>query len=470
MNERRARYLLVVFGILFITLVGYLTYFEVNQTEKYTKAPENARNYKRDIEIIRGSIYDCNGEILAYSKKQTVPAKDSSSQDIEEIVRIYPFDDLYTGVVGYVTKDYSSRTQIEREYNDTLLDTSLADKITEGEARGKDISLTLDHKIQQVAYDALADNFGAVVAMNPKTGEIYALVSKPSQNANKIVLEEDDKTSSLFSRPLDFAYPPGSTYKIITAAAILEEGLEDYEYNDVDGEYLDVPNANGGLGYGKTDLYTGFTVSSNAYFGYMSAEKLGQKKVQDIAKRFLLNTDLNEVFKFDLPIKKATFQQDYMNPGDIVNSSIGQGQTAMTPLHLALVGATVANDGVMPNPQIVYSVDGVKIKHDTPGKQIISKSVAEELKELMSYVTSGYKNYNGTGSKASLSEYDIQVCGKTGTSETGTDEKDNAVYVGFAPYEDPEIVVAVIIENIGFGGTYAAPVAKKVMMQYFGLE
>ena len=465
MNEGRARYLLVVFGLLFLTLIGYLTYCEIEYTDKYTRYTYNPRNYKLEETVLRGSFLDCNDIELAYSEFST----DSAGNETKDIVRIYPYNDLYTGIIGYVSKgnDYSQKTQLEEKCNYDLLDTSLVDKIKDKKSRGKDVKLTLNHNIQKTAYDALGQYNGAVVAINPKTGAIYAAVSKPSQDANNIDLSRED--ASLLSRALNTPYPPGSTYKIVTAAAILEEGLQNEIYEDKNGKYI-VPNANGGKGYGNTDLNIGFTVSSNAYFGYMSAEKLKEQKVKEIAKRFMLNENLNNSLDFELNIAKGTFQKDKMNPGDIVNSSIGQGQTAITPIHLALIGSVIANEGVMPNPYIIDSIGTQKIAHDTPGKRIISKNVSDELKTLMSYVTNGYKGYRGTGSAASMAEYNIQVCGKTGTSETGNSQKDNAVYVGFAPFDNPEIVVAVVIENVGYGGTYAAPVAKKVMKEYFELN
>lgn len=477
MNANRARYLLVLFGLLFITLIGYMTYFEINFTEKYVESKhENERLAQQQQQSYtkRGSILDRNGEILAYSEKNTINNSDGSKT--YEYLRKYPHNALYTGVVGYISKynEQNNAINLENYLHNYLMTPSAEEKNEDGYLIGSDITLTLDHNLQKVAYDELKDNMGAVVAMNPKTGEIYALVSKPSQDANNIVISPDDnKTKSHYSRPIQVSYAPGSTYKIVTAAAILEEGLENIKFDDTTGNYLEVSN-DSGSGYGETNLKKGFTVSSNAYFSYMSAEHLGHKKVKEMAERFGLNKNLNEIFDFELPISQGNFQKSKMYDRDIAIASIGQGETAVTPLHLALIASTVANKGVMPSPYLVSKINGEKVKHDNAGEQIINSKIADDLKELMYFVTEGCTVdgiwCKGTGSKASLSEYDIKVCGKTGTAEVENNEKSNAVYVGFAPYDKPEIVVAVFVENAGYGGSFAAPIAQKVMMEYFGLN
>lgn len=485
MNERRARYILVVFGLLFITMIGYLTHMEIFYSDKYIESSTNPRNTYRDVNIIRGTIFDKSGEILAYSEiTQIEPTITSDGQSdnepIRKIVRRYPHNDLYTGVIGYVTSDYSSRTLIEDVYNTELLDTNIMTKISDEfsnkEITGKNIKLTIDHQLQTVAYTAMGSYKGAIVVMNPKTGAIYAMVSKPSQDANNIIIDEsEDNSSSLFSRPIQFTYPPGSTYKIITAAAILEEGLEDEIYNDTNGSFIiessdgnpdnnyECHNADGAIYY-ETDLNKGFTKSSNVYFAHMSV-KLGAEKMRSISERFLLNNDISELFGFELDVKTSHFQKGNMTDAEVAMSSIGQGQTEMTPLHLALVGSTIANNGVMPKPYLVSSIGGENVTPHVQGKQIISPKIAKAIKDMMLNVTQ-----SGTGTMASLSHMNIDVCGKTGTSENGEKgkTKDHALYVGFAPYDDPEILVCVILENVGgYGGTYAAPISKKIMEQYF---
>lgn len=487
MNRKRAIYLLVVFGIIFLTLIGYLTYLEIFHADEYTKSVYNPRNYELDRKVIRGSVYDRNGVELAYSEKITeektemVNGKQNTWYE-DKIVRKYPYDGMYAHVVGYVTSDYSSRTLIENAYNSDLLESdilsNIVDEVKYGEKHGKDITLTIDHELQQCAYDAMGNYNGAIVALNPKSGEILAMVSKPDFNPNpgKLVLDELEDTS-LFARAIQMPYPPGSTYKIVTAASVIENGLEQEVYNDTTGKFV-VKSADGNpkndytcqnvnaKAYGSTNLETGFRLSSNVYFSYMGS-KLGTDNIQSMAQKFLVNKDINKELGFDLKIEKSSFQTGEMTEAERAMSSIGQGQTELTPLHIALVGATIANNGVMPRPYLVSKV-GIenKIPADNPGKQIIDSTTAAKIKDMMLSVVE-----SGTGTAAQISG--INVCGKTGTSENSetakggaSANKTHALFVGFAPYENPEIAVCVVMEYAGFGGTTAAQAAKKVMEKH----
>ena len=488
MSNKRAIYLLVVFGVMFLTLIGYLTYLEIFYAPEYTQSVYNPRNYELDRKVIRGSVFDRNGTELAYSEKITEEKSETVNGSRrnwteEKIVRRYPFDNLYSHVIGYVTDDYSSRTLIENQYNADLIESGLlskiADEVKSGEKKGKDIYLTIDHELQKTASDALGNHDGAIVAMNPKTGEILAMVSKPDFNPNpgKLKLDELENTA-LFSRAIQMPYPPGSTYKIVTAVSAIENGLINETYNDTTGRFV-IKSADGKAendfscqnvnrkAYGETSLESGFRVSSNVYFSYIGA-KLETSQIQNTASKFLLNQNIQKELGFDLPIKSSTFQTGKMTEAERAIASIGQGQTEMTPLHMALMASSIANNGFMPRPYLVSKVgaDG-KIPSNNPGKQIISASVASKIKDMMLDVVK-----NGTGTSAQISG--IEVCGKTGTSENnvtakgGADSaKTHALFVGFAPYDNPEIAVCVVVEYAGFGSTYAAPAARKVMQKYF---
>lgn len=487
MNNKRAIYLLVVFGVMFLTLIGYITYLEIFHAEEYTKSAYNPRNYELDRKVIRGSIYDRNGVELAYSEKiaeeKTEIVNGSEKKWTEEkMVRRYPFDNLYAHVVGYVSDDYSNRTLIENRYNSDLLESDILNKIAgevkHGEKKGNDIYLTIDHELQKSASDALGNRDGAIVAINPQTGEILAMVSKPDFNPNPGMLKLDElRDTALYSRPIQMPYPPGSTYKIITAVSAVENGLDNETYDDTNGKFV-IESADGKeennfscqnvnrKAYGLTDLESGFKVSSNVYFSYIGA-KLDTDAVQNTAAKFLLGESINKKLGFDLTVANSTFQKGSMTQAERAIASIGQGQTEMTPLHMALVACTIANDGVMPRPYIVSKVGSDnKIPSNNPGIRIISSDIASRLKDMMLDVVE-----SGTGTNARISG--IKVCGKTGTSENSTTakggadaNKTHALFVGFAPYDDPQIAVCVVLEYAGFGGTYAAPVAKTVMQKY----
>ncbi len=487
MNNKRAIYLLVVFGILFLTLIGYLTYLEIFHGEEYRESAYNPRNYEIEKNVLRGSIYDRNSVLLAYSEKTTIEKEETVNGNTQivkqnKFVRQYPYKNLYSHVIGYVSDDYSNRTLLENAYNADLIDEGLISKISREiknkETKGKDIYLTIDHELQKVANSALGNRKGAVIAMNPKTGEILAMVSKPDFDPSKDTIDIDSlEDTALYSRAIQMTYPPGSVYKIITSVAGIENGLEDEIYEDTDGVYV-IESKDGNekndfrcqnvnkKAYGTTNLDSAFTVSSNVYFCHIGST-LSTSNVQDTASKFLFNKDIKKELGFDLPVTKSQFQKGKMTEAERAIASIGQGQTEMTPLHMALMASAIANDGVMPEPYIVSKVGiSERVGKLNSGIRVTTSETSNKIKDMMlSCVESG------TGTAAKITG--VKVCGKTGSSENsvtakgGADSnKTHAVFVGFAPYDDPEICVCVVIEHAGYGGTYAAPVARQVMNKY----
>ena len=483
MNNKRAIYMLIVFGMLFLTLIGYLTYIEIFYASEYRQSAYNPRNYEIEKTILRGSIYDRNSTLLAYSEKvveEKVELVNGTEQKMHEerFVRRYPFNNLYSHVIGYVSGDYSNRTLVENECNEELLEEGIFSKITGESKKGKDVYITIDHELQKEANAAMGNFKGAVVALNPKNGEILAMVSKPDFNPNYDMISFDSlEDTALFSRAIQMTYPPGSTYKIITAASAISNGIEDEVYEDNEGTYTiksDDDNEKNDFvcqnvnkkPYGSTTLKSALEVSSNVYFCHIGAT-LSTKQVQKTASDFMLDKDINKELGFDLKIKNSHFQKGNMTPAERAISSIGQGQTEMTPIHLALVGATIANDGVMPKPVLVSKVGNSKrLYGENDGVRIVDEDVAQKIKDMMLGVVE-----TGTGTAAKING--VKVCGKTGSSENpltaqGGDNanKTHALFVGFAPYEDPQIAVCVVLEHAGYGGTYAAPVARRVMQKY----
>lgn len=477
MNNKRAIHLLAVFCVMFITLIGYITYIEIRHGNEYTQSVYNARNTVRDQKVLRGSIYDRNMTTLAYSEEEG-----------GKITRKYPFDNLYSHVIGYVSKDYSNRTLLEMEYNADLLGgdslsnvMNIKNRIETGKAKGNDLYLTIDNELQKAADEALGSYNGAIVAMNPKTGEILAMVSKPDFNPNPDVLSKNyDKLSdsTLYSRAFQVTYPPGSTFKTVMSASIFENGFENETYNDRNGQITiesdsgdklnnhTFQNENKKYAYGMTDLKTAFRYSSNVYYAYMGSI-MDTDMLQKTAEDFYFNKDIS----FDMPVKKSSFQTGSMTNTERAMASIGQGKTEATPLHLALIASAVANDGIMPRPYVVSSVKSGAIPvYSATNKNIgrvTDKETAQKIKDMMLDVVK-----SGTGSAAQISG--IDVCGKTGTSEnalTASDKKNSskthALFIGFAPYDDPQIAISVIMEHAGFGGSAAAPAARKVMQKFF---
>lgn len=480
MNNKRAMYILLIFCLMFMTLIAYITYIEIRYGEEYTNSAYNARNSSKDMTVMRGSIYDRNKNILAYSEETD-----------GKITRKYPHDNMYAHVIGYVSEDYSNRTLIEEKFNSYLLGGdginkvfNLKNKLSSEKNKGNDVILTIDHELQKTAYNSMGNYNGSIVALNIKTGEVLAMVSKPDFNPNPEVFSKNyDKLSdsTLYTRAIQVLYPPGSTFKTVTSASIIENGMQSETYDDTNGEFV-IESADGNPendyrcknedarhAYGLTDLKKAFTVSSNVYYAYMGT-RLKTEEIQNTAGKFMFNRSID----FDLPVKKSVFQKGSMTEAQRAISVIGQGLTEATPMHMALIAAAVANDGVMPKPYIVSSVKagGISTYKASKGDigRVMSKDTAKEIKDMMLEVVK-----SGTGTAASISG--IDVCGKTGTSEnsvtaTGSanSKKTHALFIGFAPYENPEIAVCVVMEYAGFGGAVAAPAARNVMQKYFELK
>lgn len=313
---------------------------------------------------------------------------------------------------------------------------------------------------------------GAVIAMNPKTGEILALVSKPDFDTNAESLTENWKAlvesqqAPFLPRATQGLYTPGSTYKIVTSAVAIENGLDGLKFNDkgvitIDGK--EISNSKG-KAYGEIDLKKALAVSSNVMFAQLGV-KLGQDKLADMAKRVGFGSDI----PFDIPVSKSLFPYQKMEQNDMAAAAIGQGKILVSPLHMAMIASGIANNGMIMKPFLVRSIvspTGKEIKGTKPDefKRIMESDVASRVSMMMREVV-----VSGTGKKAAIKG--INVAGKTGTAENELTaqkkNKEHAWFVGFAPAENPQIVVAVILEYSGSsGGSAAAPIAQKVMAKY----
>lgn len=453
-NKKIIRVLVVV-ALMFLSLVTYLLYFNMFNAEKVASNPYNKRQWEDERYVIRGSIYDCDGEVLAKTEVNG-----------DERTRVYPYGHLYSHVIGYYSKVYG-KSQLEMKYDKELLghgDIS----INFNELRsGYDLHLTIDNDLQSYAYDQLNGRNGAVVALEPSTGKILAMVSYPDFNPSASALEQnwnsivERKDSPLLARATNGLYAPGSTYKIATTVAAYNAGYTTQTFED-NGSFklgdFKVENY-GGKSYGNIDLKTAFEVSSNAVFCSLGYE-LGSENILSNAEAFGINKDINT----DIPVAKSKIEYKKMSNADAALVSIGQGQLLMTPLHVAMMGASVANNGTMMKPYLVDSITTSSGMTIGTAKQEalytpMSSMCAEYLNELMTGVVK-----EGTGKSAAISG--ITVAGKTGTAENETD-KDHAWFVGYAPAENPQIAVAVLLEyDGGAGGSNAAPIARNIIRRY----
>jgi cell division protein FtsI/penicillin-binding protein 2 len=338
-----------------------------------------------------------------------------------------------------------------------------------GEKCGNNLKTTLDYNLQKKAYELLGDNRGAVVALNPKTGEILAMVSKPSFDPNYLNENwkniNENKERPLLNRATSGLYPPGSTFKTITAVSALENvsGIMDKRINDTGvlefNSKESLKNYNGEA-LGDIGFEEAFIHSSNVYFGNLGIE-IGNPKLKETAEKFYFNKNIPAD---GVTIENSRFPtlKSY-EKGNIAQSAIGQGTVLTTPMEMALVASTIANDGIMMKPCLVKEVQSSKgevlqtIKPE-PIQQVTTNGNAKIIKDFMRKVVE-----EGTGTAAAVEN--INVCGKTGTadhSDEGSGALPHSWFIGFAPYEDPQIALAVIIEDGGQGGIAAANVASGI--------
>lgn len=453
-------------SMFFLSIIVYLTYFQLFEAEELAKKPENPRLELIEDKVRRGDIISSDGEVLAYSEM---------TEDGQK--RIYPFENMYSLVVGYKSERFGT-TLIEAGYNEYLAGVSSSSKLDElkrlftgEEKRGADLYLTIDHSLQEVAYEALEKWNGSIVALDPKTGATLAMVSKPDFNPDAEYLvenwEEIKKIEGVFTqRALQGKYPPGSVFKIVTAAAAVENNLHNDEFEDKGSEIIggSIFTNYGGSALGTVDMNEAFAKSSNVIFASL-ANKIGETKMREISERFMMLKS----FKYDKLGDETKDTAVYVHSSGLADPEksnlpavgMGQGDLAVTPMNMALVGCAIANDGVIMEPYVVESIESaigtVYMHEEKVLSEAVSTKTARRVGEMMVECVK-----QGTGIGAGIKG--IQVAGKTGTAQNGQgNKKDHAWFVGYAPANDPQIVVCVMLENAGgTGGAIAAPIARKL--------
>ncbi|QGU96215.1 penicillin-binding protein 2 [Clostridium bovifaecis] len=462
--SRNIKKVLVVFLICFMGVTSYITYFQVFKAEKIVESPYNRRLQAKRNSILRGTIYDRNMVALTKSKKVSTLNQE----------RTYTGGSAFAHVIGYVNPRYGI-TGLEKEYDSMLVGADAMDlskfleSITEKSDKiGYSIRTTLDYGIQQKAYELLGNNRGAIVAIDPQNGEVLAMVSTPSFDPNNLEKSweslNNNKDIPLYNRAILGMYPPGSTFKVITAISALENlpGVTEKIFEDegvlVFNEKESLKNYDG-HSYGNIDLKKAFYKSSNVVFGTLGID-LGNEALRSTSEKFYFN---NTIPSQDFVAKKSRFPSLKRNEkGNMAQSAIGQGEVLATPMEMALATAAVANNGVMMKPFLVKDIlksTGESIKKTKVEKlqQVTSSENAKIVKEYMRATVT-----QGTGSNAGLGS--VEVSGKTGTADTGREgEKPHSWFVGFAPYDNPKIAIAVIVENGGVGGGKATEIAREVI-------
>jgi peptidoglycan glycosyltransferase len=473
--------ILKLFGLvllLFAALAGMTSYNSVIKAEDYRDNALNKRPLIEQAQVKRGVIRARDGSLLANSVKD--------ADGLYE--RRYPTGaQRFSHVLGY---DYGltiGRAGLERSRNDALAAekdeiTSIVSDLSGKRRVGDNVITNLDPRAQQVALDLLGDRRGSVVAIEPATGKVRVMASTPGYDPGDLRrsgvytrLSRQDN-SPLFNRATQAGYVPGSTMKVVTAAAALDSGDFTPE-SQVSGKspiiVSGVPLKNfSDKQFGSITLTTALTNSVNTVWAQV-AEKLGRERVAEYMKRFGFGSDppldypdaqMNPSGVFDTERQRVISADS--GSVDIGRVAIGQERLRVTPLQMATVAATVANGGVRMKPLLTSRIvdqDGRTVERIEPeqAERVISAKTAGQLTQMMANVVR-----EGTGTAAALQG--IEVAGKTGTAELNIARSINQPwFVGFAPRSQPKIAIAVTLENIvgGQGGVVAAPIAKQVMQE-----
>ncbi len=454
-----------MFVAIFVSLIVWLVYFNLVRSEEFINSPYNTRQDTFADRVIRGNILSSEGEVLA----STEIAEDGSEY------RYYPYANMFAHVVGY---DSKGKSGLESEANFHLLSShaffleQMKNEFQNAKNRGDNVVSTLSVKLQTAAYNALGERKGAVVVMEPSTGKILAMVSRSDFDPNYLdenweYLISDEENSSLLNRATQGQYPPGSVFKIITALDYLREHgtVDDFSYNcqgEITKQEHTITDYDRTV-HGQVDLPSAFAYSCNSAFAEMGVQ-MGGKSLRAAGESLLFNKKL----PLTMDYKTSVLSVDGKSGVPLMmQTSIGQGNTLVSPMHMALVACTIANQGVLMKPYLIDRVEnynGDRVKKYMPGiyRELLPSSEASVLGGLMENVV----NY---GTAASLGGQGYTVAGKTGSAEYGEGEiKDShSWFVGYSNVEDPDIVVSVIIEGGGTGSESAVPVAGSIFNSYY---
>lgn len=453
------------FVCLFAAMSVYLAHYVYFDSAKVIN---NTYNTKRQevlaSKTIRGDILAADGTVLATTVKEKQGER-----------RYYPYSEMFAHAVGYA--EYG-RMGVEQSANiylvssDVSLTQKLQDNLDDEKHMGNTVYTTFDTQLQRVAYNALGIYEGAIIVTEPTTGKILAMVSKPDFDPNMISEDwesiiQDEGSSILVNRVSQGLYPPGSTFKILTALEYMKENADDYadyayECNGSFSKDDSTIRCYHGTKHGSVDFVTSFAKSCNSSFANIGLE-LNRKEFAETLDRLLFNKEMPVDF---ITNQSRIHLSEDISDSNMIQAAIGQGTTQMTPLHLSMITSMIANNGEMMVPYMIERIEtanGTTIKRFEPESlgQLIEPEEAAALQELMIAVVE-----EGTGTRLQSENY--KAAGKTGSAEySNTTSESHAWFTAFSYDTDKPIQVTVIIEGGGSGGEYAVPIARQIFDEYY---
>ncbi|HEY0474854.1 MAG TPA: penicillin-binding transpeptidase domain-containing protein [Kribbella sp.] len=479
------RRLAVAAIVMMLALMANSTYLQAFRSTDLNARNDNRRVRDSQFSVNRGPILVGNTPI-AVSKPATDRFKYQRTYPVGGGAPYAPITGYYSYLFGRGGLELTQNSQLNGS-DPSMAFRRVVDVITGSRQQGASVTTTLNAAAQLAAYGALAGKKGAVVAIEPKTGKILAMVSRPSYDPNELASHDltkvaaawkrlnDDPNRPMSNRAAKELYPPGSTFKLVTAAAALSSGKYTPDTKVRSPAQLDLPqttvkltNENGQncAGSDQATLTVALRNSCNTAFGSVGLD-LGAQALQQQAEKF----GFGERQLPEIGTAASHFPQD-PNAPQTAQSAIGQFDVQATPLQMAMVAAGIANSGNVMKPYLVQSVKTADLKTVSDTKpeslhQAVTPQVAAQLTQMMVDVVQ-----NGTGKPGQING--IQVAGKTGTAQTSPARPPFAWFTAFAPANDPKIAVAVMVEDANVarndiaGGTLAAPIAKKVMQAVLG--
>ena len=454
---------------LFLCMCIYFGYFiQVQSEEVINNAYNSTRISRFEERIIRGKILAADGTVLA----------ETQVDDRGQETRVYPYSDLYAHVLGYSSM---GKTGVELLANYYLLSshdrlvTKVNSQLAGEKYIGDNVVTTLDPTLQTIASEALGKRKGAVIAMEPDTGKILAMVSKPAFNPNLIneqwesLINGDNAEALLMNRATQGLYPPGSTFKIVTALQYMREHpgtYGGYQF-ECDG-ILEFENFKircyHKTAHGTEDFKAAFANSCNGSFSSMGQE-LDRKGLKQLAEQLLFNKQQ----PLAIPYNISTYEMGInATQWEIAQTVIGQGNTLMTPMHNLMLMSSIANGGMLMKPYLIERVENTEgeiVKKIMPKQygNLMNADESKALKKLLEAVVT-----DGTGSALKTDGY--TAAGKTGSAEVDNGKDTHAWFVGYAPADKPKIAVCVLVEEGGSGGQAAAPIARALFDAYIEKE